>query len=48
VPHVIVFVPSPLGAVAVLGLILGGSIAGGYKDCVKARRKEEKEKPSYK
>ncbi|HKZ95000.1 MAG TPA: hypothetical protein VJ249_10560 [Candidatus Bathyarchaeia archaeon] len=40
--YIIVFLPAPLNAVAVFGLILGWSLAGGYKDWVKAEREEEK------
>lgn len=46
--YAVVSLPGPLRGVAVLGIILGWSVAGGYKDWVKARRKEEKEKPFHK
>jgi len=40
--YIIIFLPAPLRPVAVFCIIVGWSLAGGYKDWIKARRKEER------
>jgi len=39
---IIVYLPSPLNAISVIGLIVGWGIAGGYRDWAKSRKNEEK------
>lgn len=45
--YIILFLPSTIKAVMVFGIIIGWSIAGGYKDWVKTRRKEQKLQSTY-
>jgi len=45
--YLILFLPAAAKAITLFGIIIGWSIAGGYKDWIKARRKEEKFKLTY-
>lgn len=45
VMSIMISLPAPLNALGVFGLIIGWSVASGYKDWVQARRQEQKFHP---